>query len=222
MRAAGLVLAVLGLGLWPGCRKDEPSPENDRTIARLKEEADRQAEARAPPSGGPLAQGQKQTPEAVNDALAQLAAQGAEKQKSADAPPKLALPEGNATVHVGTAAVKLTGLSAAHTASGPRLSLSTEGLFLRVELAVQNVGKAPSKLDFAFAQVKDAQGGEHAVARDAQRLAGTRELSLELPPGERHDLVLYFEVPPEGPGRGWSLSLPAGVGGEQDVSLPLG
>lgn len=226
MRSARPLLLAPALALlWGAGCKDEPSPDNDRTLARLKEEADREAGKGQPPQKGPPhPQGPvsaQQMDQAVNDTLAKIAAES--KKEPADrAGQQVALPAENATVRLGPWAVKLLTMSASHTESGGKLTLSTEDLFLRAQLVTQNMGSKPAKLDLAFARVVDSKGGEHPLARDVQRLAGTKELSVELPAGERREFILYFEVPGEGPGKGWSLTLPAAAGGEQDVSIPLG
>ena len=147
--------------------------------------------------------------------LAGLAAkvEGAEERQ-------LKLPENNPTVHVDTVAVKLTGLEAAHTMKGSgKIGLTSEDLFVRVQLVAENVGKAPAKLDLDGARVQDAEGKPYGIARDVQALVGTRQLSRTWEAGERTDLVLVFEVPPSAVrGTGLTLVLPATSG---DVQLTL-
>jgi len=205
------LLAAAALLLGAGCSRGEPTPESDRTLARLKQEAERVA------AHGPGGRAPAQDP---NAGLATLAAAQADARPADGG--RLQLPEGNATVHVGTVAVKLLGLTASHAESTSRVTLTTEELFLRVQLITQNVGERAAKLDFNSVRVIDGRGGAWTLARDVQRLAGTRELAAPLEPMDRREYVLFFEVPRPGPTRGWSLLLSAPGGGEQDVSIPLG
>jgi hypothetical protein len=94
-------------------------------------------------------------------------------------------------------------------------------LFLRVHLLAQNVGKQPGKFDLSFARLMDVDGRSYALARDAQRVGGSRELERLFPVNERQELVLYFEVPNDAPGKRLRLILPQAVGGPGDVSIPL-
>jgi hypothetical protein len=214
-RPAKLLLPALAL-LWGAGCKEEPSPENDRTLARLKQEADRQAA-----QGGPGLQRGAPASEDPNDKLAKVAANAPRKPPEESGAP-VRLPDGNATVHVGQVAVKLLGMRAGQTEGRGAVTLSTDEQFLHAHLVAQNVGPRPAKLDLTFVRISAGAGVERSLARDVQRLVGTRELAVELAPDERQEFDLYFEVPREGPGKGWSLTLPAAVGGEQDVSIPLG
>lgn len=205
-RHGALLLAAATL--WGGCRKEEAAPpEEDRTLAKLRGEVDRVNR------GGAPAQAPGAAPEDPNARLAGLASGAAES-----AVPKLPLPENNPTVHVDTVAMKLTGLEATHTLKG-KVGLTSEDLFLRVALTAENVGPAPVKLDLDVASVKDAEGQAYGIARDAQVLAGTRQLARAWEAGERTELVLVFEVPPSAVrGPGLTLVLPATSG---DVQLAL-
>jgi hypothetical protein len=63
-----------------------------------------------------------------------------------------------------------------------------------------------------------AKGQEkNGIAPDAQRLAGTRTLTLSVSPHASTDVVLYFEAPALQPP--FTLSLPKPGGGE--VELPV-
>jgi hypothetical protein len=215
-RARWWLMAVAGLLCLASCRKDEPPPEPDldRTLRKLKEEAERTTarpgKPTPPPTGAPT--------EDPNAKLAQLAAgeqPGGREQ--------LGIPGENPTVYVGKVAVKMLGLWSSHVVEGGKLSLTTEELFLEVKLAAQNTGEAPARLDFGFAKVVDAEKHEWPLARDVQRLAGTNPVTQTIERGDRREYLLYFEVPRGGPGKGWVLLLPAGVGaGNEDVRIPLG
>lgn len=204
-----LLLAVASL--VGGCTKEEaPPPQDDRTLAKLRDEVDRVNRGGSQAAGPGTAEA-----EDPNARLAGLAAkvEGAEERQ-------LKLPENNPTVHVDTVAVKLTGLEAAHTMKGSgKIGLTSEDLFVRVQLVAENVGKAPAKLDLHGARVQDAEGKPYGIARDVQTLVGTRQLARTWEAGERTDVVLVFEVPPSAVrGTGLTLVLPATSG---DVQLTL-
>jgi hypothetical protein len=206
VRGALLLLAALA---W-GCKEEAAPPQEDRTLAKLRTEVDRVNKGGAP-TGPPSA---TQTPEDPHAKLAGLAA-GTDQDRSGP----IKLPEPNPTVHVDTVAVKLTGLEATHSVKGSgQMGLTTEDLFLRVALVAENVGQAGAKLDLGAARVVDGENKEYPIARDAQVLAGTRQLSRGWEPGERTDLVLLFEVPPPVLGSNLTLVLPAASG---DARLAL-
>ncbi|MBN1208096.1 MAG: hypothetical protein JXB05_24745 [Myxococcaceae bacterium] len=199
---------LLAAALTWGCTKEEAPPPEDRTLARLRAEVDRVNQGGAP-SGPPA---RAAAPEDPNASLADLAAaDGAQARK-------LPLPEKNDTQHVDTVAVKLTGLESSHSTKGGKLSLTTEELFLRVQLVTENVGAAPASLALDGARLVDTEGKEYPVARDAQIAAGTRELRRTWAPQERTEVVLFFELPPSAIGSGLTLVLPATSG---DVRLAL-
>jgi hypothetical protein len=200
---------LLAAALAWGCTKEEAPPQEDRTLAKLRAEADRVGKGGAP-SGPP---GRAQVPEDPNAGLATLATadEGASEHK-------LRLPEPNETKHVDTVAVKLTGLESSHSIKGGKLSLTTEELFLRVQLVAQNVGKEPAPMSMEGAKLVDEAGKEYAVARDAQITAGTRQLGRTWAPEERADVVLFFEIPPSALDADLTLVLPAASG---DVRLAL-
>lgn len=205
--AAVAAFAPLGACNRDGGGQGDPPPM-DRTLAKLKEAAERGDSAARPPP-------------AVEDPNAALAE--AATGERADEPTELRLPANNATVRLGSVAFKLVKLEASRAVRGGKLSLATDERFLRVELVGQNTGEASVSLDLGFARVVDGRQGEWALARDVQRMAGTKELAAPLPAGERRSYVLFFEIPRGGPREGWSLVLPAGVGsGNEDVRIPLG
>jgi hypothetical protein len=198
---------LLAAALAWGCEKEEPRTE-DRTIAKLRAEADRVGKGGAP-SGPPS---RLTPPPDPNANLAGLATADEEGSR------RLKLPEPNDTKHVDTVAVKLMALESSHSVKGGKLSLTTEELFLRAQLVAQNVGAAPAPLALEGARLVDAAGKEYPVARDAQIAAGTRELTHTWGPQERADVVLFFEIPPSALDSGLTLVLPASSG---DVRLPL-
>lgn len=209
-RNAWGALFLTAAALVGGCRKEEAPPQEDRTLAKLRNEVDRVNK------GGPAATAPNtQQPEDPNARLAGLATGADDLEEH-----KLKLPEPNNTVHVDAVAVKLTGLEATHTVKGSgKMGLTSEDVFLRVALAAENVGQAPAKLDLGGATVQDGEGKPYSVARDAQVLAGTRQLAHAWETGERSDVVLVFEVPPSAVrGSALTLVLPASGG---DVRLPL-
>lgn len=209
LNARGTLLLAAASLVW-GCQKEEAPPQQeDRTLAKLRDEVDRVNRGGAPTTG-PAA-----VPEDPNARLAGLAAKVEQAEER-----QLKLPENNPTVHVDSVAMKLTGLEAAHTMKGTgKIGLTTEELFLRVQLVAENVGKEPAKLDLDVARVQDAEGKTYSIARDVQALVGTRQLERTWEVGERTDVVFVFEVPPSAVhGPGLTLVLPATSG---DVQLAL-
>jgi hypothetical protein len=217
-RAPSPTLAFLTAALLVGgCTKESSTPEpgseaDSRTLQKLQEEA-----ARVKRGGAPSARPAPPT-EPEESRLAGLAA-----GMDDTATRKLRLPERNETVHVDTVAMKLTGLEVSHSVKGGSskvgLGITTEELFLRVELITQNVGQAPAPLSLDGVKVVDSKGQAHPLARDAQAVAGTRPLPTQWEPGQRTELVLLFEVPPEAvQDEGLVLGV-QGSGG--DVRIPL-
>lgn len=208
---SALLLAV-ALAWSGGCTKEEaPPPQEDRTLAKLRAEAERVDRGGAP--SGPPNKGlaPQENPNATLAGIASGEAGLAEE--------KLRLPEKNDTVHLGPLALKLMKLEATQSMQGSgKVGLATEDRFLRVELIAQNVGKAPAEVTLDGARVVDAAGKEFGVARDVQIVGGTRQLRRTWAPEERTEVVLLFELPPSSIGEGLTLVLPATSG---DVRLAL-
>lgn len=207
VRSSGVAALLWTAALLGGCTKEEPVPE-DRTLEKLRAEVDRVNRGGAPAN----------PPLAVDDPRARLASRAAGHEEKA--PPPLTLPAKNETVHASTVALKLTGLEALHSVRGSgAVGLTTDELFLRVELVTQNVGSAPVALALGGARLRDAWGKEYTLARDAQMLAGTRPLERTWEPDKREPLVLLFELPPAALASGLTLLLPTGSG--EDARIPL-
>ncbi|WP_342375778.1 hypothetical protein NVS55_31430 [Myxococcus stipitatus] len=209
--AARLLAAAL---LWGGCTKEETPPEamgtaEERTLQKLRQEVDRVNQGGRPATGPEAARG------APNEQLAGLAA-GLDEA----VPKKLGVPEPNETVHVDTVAMKLTALESSHSVKGSgKMGVTSEDLFLRVQLISQNVGPKPASLDLDSAKVVDAKGASYPLARDAQALAGTRPLRRTWALEERSDVILLFELPPPVLREGALHLVLQGTGGE--VRIPL-
>ncbi len=203
---APLALAIAAVAVLAACKEERPpSGEEARTLAKLKAEVDRMG-----PRGA--------ADESPNPRLKALVA-GERPQEELLGPRKL--PSPNPTVHVGTVAVKLGGLTVEHTVGAGKVALTSEDVFVHVQLAAQNVGTAPATADFAFTALADKAGNSYPLARDAQKLAGTRELRAALPPNQPVELHLYFEAPLSAVDKGLTLVFPPAVGGEADVHLTL-
>jgi hypothetical protein len=211
---ASVALLTAAALLMGGCTKEESAPGaqgggDDRTLQKLRAEVDRVNQ------GGHPTQGPEST---RGDPNANLAGLAAGLDESAER--KLPLPEANNTVHVEALAVKLTGLESSHSVKGSgKVSLTTEELFLRVQLVTQNVGATPLTLDLGGAKVAGAGGQEVPLARDAQAVVGTRPLRRTWAPEERTDVVLLFEVPPSVLREDGLHLVLQGSGG--DVRIPL-
>jgi hypothetical protein len=207
-RARGLAALLCSAALLGGCTKEEPAPNEDRTLAKLRQEVDRVSQGGAT-SGPPTA-----PTEDPNARLAGLAA-----GRDEDEVKQLAPPASNGTVHVGSCAVKLTNLEALHSLRGSsKVGLTTDELFLRTQLIIQNVGTAAADLSLSGAKVVDAVGKEYPIARDAQTLAGTRKLDQTWEPDRRDSAILLFELPPAAIAPGLTLVLPT-IGGEARIAL---
>ena len=181
-----------------------------RTLQKLRAEADRVKQ-------GGAASARPEAPREPESRLAGLAA-----GMNESGPRKLRLPERNDTVHVDTVAMKVTGLESSHSVKGSGksgLGLTTEDLFLRVELITQNVGKTPAPLSLAGARLTDAKGQTYPLARDAQAVAGTKPLPTLWAPEQRTELVLLFEVTAEAVQDDGLALVVQGSGG--DVRIPL-
>ncbi|WP_223636896.1 hypothetical protein [Corallococcus sp. EGB] len=213
-RSLAFLTAALLLG---GCTKETSTPEGGpeadaRTLEKLRAEADRVKQ------GGAPARRPVPPPEPEESKLAGLAAGMGDH-----GPRKLRLPEHNDTVHVDTVAMKVTGLEASHSVKGGSskvgLGLTTEDLFLRVELITQNVGGMPAPLTLDGAKLTDAKGQTYPLARDAQAVAGTKPLPSTWAPEQRTEVVLFFEVPPDAVQDDGLALVVRGSGG--DVRIPL-
>ncbi|RKG95181.1 hypothetical protein D7V97_37675 [Corallococcus sp. CA053C] len=216
-RAPSCSLALLTAALLAGgCTQESAAPgagqdADARTLQKLRAEADRVKQggtASAPPAP------RQQEPESR---LAGLAA-----GMNESGPRNLRLPARNDTVHVDTVAMKVTGLASSHSVKGSGkggLGLTTEDLFLRVELITQNVGKTPAPLSLDGARLTDAKGQAYPLARDAQAVAGTKPLPTTWAPEQRTEVVLLFEVTPEAVQDDGLALVVQGSGG--DVRIPL-
>ncbi len=187
-------LAMLGCPPAP-----KPSEGDEERLIRKLEEAARQV---PPPPR-----------EAPNEALAELATGGRRQVRRK-------LPPDNPTVHLGTVALRLAGLTTTHQVTGGKISLTTEDLFLRVDLLAQNVGERPVSLDFSSVQLRWPGTPAVGVARDAQLAAGTRPLQRSFAPNDRQELVFFFEIPDEALQPGLRLVFPPAVGAGE-VRIPL-
>lgn len=206
LRATLLVSLLL---LTAGCpeKKSGAPSEEERTLQKLKE---------AQAMGGDV-QGPPTPQENPNEKLAAIAAQGSSDESGARP-----LPAKNETVHLGTVALKVVGVSTSPIVTGTKLQLTTDQTFLIVRLYAQNVGEREQELDLSMAAVKGDGELDFALARDAQRVAGTKELRQTFGPAasaQRQELVLIFEVPKGSFGKGLKLVLTSP--GVDPVTLPL-
>jgi hypothetical protein len=211
-----LSVGLLAPLLLSGCTREE-APQEDRAMQILRAEADRVAKGghqKTAPTE-PAAQAKEQAHEAQ---MAELVASEKERDLQMKAH---RLPSDNATAHAGNVAVKVTSFSSGHSAKGARAAVTTDRVFLRVELAAQNVGKDPAQVDFAFTQVRLGNDAPFALARDAQVTAGTRNLAQSLAPDARVALTLFFEADPSALGKGLALVIPPEVANAKEVRIPL-
>jgi hypothetical protein len=192
----GLVIAGLAL-LLAGCpkEKEETPNQDDRLLKKLQAEKDRLA------NGGSAARPALPVDSEQPNPLAQRAAMP-------DKPKTLSLP-GDPSFAAGKAALRISGVETSHNVAGDKLSLTTDDYFFKVTLTAQVPGGGP--VDLSAAKLV-AGGQDYPIARDAQRLAGTHELTRTLTDDEKLDVVLFFEAPMAAVAPGLKLVVAGGDG----------
>lgn len=185
---------MAALAAVAGC--DRPPPADERTLQRLAEEAARQRQR------------------AETERLAEVAVTPpAQTRKTLPVPkqPRLV---------AGPLQMEVVALTLSQVVEGEKVSLGTEDRFLRVQLEVRNLSSREASADLSQAVLVGAGKRTWGIARDVQRLAGTRALRSGLAPGESRDFVMFFEVPEAALSSGLSLSVPeAGRNGDGVISL---
>lgn len=211
MTGVGFVGAMAGLCLLAaGCRREQPPPPpSDRTLDRLRSEVERVN------AGGAMATAPDQ-PEDPNQHLAALAA-GQGTAPGPEGPLDSARVGGTASG--GGLTATLRSAETSHRLQGKAMALTTEELFLKLEVELSTGAARHLAIDRA---VVTSEEGDHPMARDAQILAGTRQLGFDLAAGETRQVTLLFEVPRtsvlQGP---LVLSLPQSEQGNSEVRLEL-
>lgn len=190
------LLAAAGLAL-AGCPKaDEQPPADDRLLQKLQAEKDRlQKNGEVPklPVAAPIA--------AEPNPLAQRAAMP-------DAPKVLPVP-GNPDFACGKAACRVSSVETAHSVATDKTTLTSDDYFVKVIVTAQLAAGGP--VDLSSATLVNGEQ-TFAIARDAQSLAGTRELNRTAKPGEKLEATLYFEAPKAAIGPGLKLKVAGGDG----------
>ena len=105
----------------------------------------------------------------------------------------------------GKLLVRLNGAETSQTAAGDRVKLSTNEQFLRVDLKLKAAETA--EVDLSAAAIK-AGDEVFTIARDAQRVVGTKNLTRAINAGEAFETVLMFELPEAAIAKGITLQLP--------------
>jgi hypothetical protein len=207
-QALQVLVAVATLGTAVGCDRSSAAgvgeagwTTEDRTLQRLREEVATRAEAQTDRE--------------------RLAA-------AATAPPsaaKQALPlPGQPRTALGPLQLEVVALAASQVVEGEKVSLATGDRFLRIQLLVKNGGRQPAEADLTQAVLVGSGQRTWGIARDVQRLAGTKLLQSELAPGESRDFVLFFEVPQAALAGGlrlWAAGAGARAGGNEDGVISL-
>lgn len=170
-------------------------PGDDRLLAKLKAEKDR--EAKEGPTVPPTNVEPPPKDEQVNP-LAEFAAKGTQKRE-------LALPA-KTTLQVGKVSLRVNALEATHTV-GQGISVTTDDWFVMV--SVNAIGPDGESVDLTtaylerdgkqFPHARDAQAAGHKPGRGAASKDGTA-------------LTAYFEVPKELLGPGLTFVVPDGTG----------
>ena len=191
--ASSIALGLLLAGCPKG--KDESVPADDRLLQKLQAEKNR------------LDQGGQAPKPAVPPVLPEpdpLAARAA----MPDAPktlPMLGAPD----FSCGAGACRIASIETSHNVAGAKMALTSGEYFVKIVLSAQLPKGGP--LDFSDAKLVSG-ANEYPLARDAQTLAGTRELSRTLKPGEKVELVLFFEAPKAAIAPGLKLIVAGGDG----------
>lgn len=111
-------------------------------------------------------------------------------------------------------------LTSQRTVKNEKTAVTSGDAFLSVDLVMVNVGDQPAHLDLQGVKVRSASGETFPIARDAQVIAGRRDLAFSVPPQERARAVLLFELPESALAKGFDLLIPA-TGGQPEEALPL-
>lgn len=173
----GAFAFLLGL-LLLGCPKAEAPAADDRLLEKLqaeKDRLDRSGQAPRPAPSAPLAEPSPLAARAVMP----------------DGPKTLPL-TGSPDFVCGKGACRISSVETSHSVSTEKMALTSDDCFFKVIVSAQVAGGGP--LDATAAKLISGPT-EYPIARDAQRLAGSRELSRTLKPDEQVELVLYFEAP---------------------------
>lgn len=203
------VAVLLCAALLGGCteKPQEPTPNDDRTLARLRQEVDRVNKGGAPAVA----------PDAPSDPNARLAGLAASREQDSVKNYPLAAPQ---PVQVDTLSIQPQALEAMHSLRGSgKVGLTTTDLFVRVTLKVQNTGDKPLNVTLSGARLVDAAGQSYPIARDAQTVGGTRVLDHTWAREQGEVLVLFFELPAPAVAAGLGLLIPTLSG--QDARVPL-
>jgi hypothetical protein len=189
--------AALAALLFLGCPKPAEPPQEDRLLAKLRAEKDREAREGALP-GAPVPDLNNPSFNTGEDPLAKTAAEPPAETKPLKLPEKIEFTSGKLLV-------RLNGAETSQTAAGNRVKLSTNEQFLRVDLKLKAVEAA--EVDLGAATLK-AGDETFAIARDAQRVVGTKNLTRAINAGEAFETVLMFELPEAALAKGVTLQLP--------------
>jgi hypothetical protein len=195
-----LVAAALLLTACPD-KKPEQATGDDRLLARLKAEKER--EQRDGPMVAPTAPAELPKDEPVNP-LAEFAAKGTQKKE-------LALP-GKTLLQVGKTSLRLNALEASHTV-GEKISVTTDEWFVRVSF--EATAAEPTAIDLTTAHL-ELDGKTFGYARDAQAASRLKAAATAVPGGA--PVIVYFETPPEALAKGLTLVVP---GEKEEARLEL-
>ncbi len=170
-------VAALGLMLL-GCPKPEAVSAEDRLLKKLQAEKDRLEKGGTPARPSLPAAPAEPSPLAVRAAMPDV--------------PKTLPIAGSPDFSCGLAACRVSSVETSHSIGGEKMSLTSDDYFIKVVLSAQRVGGGA--LDLSAAKLV-AGSHEYPIARDAQLLAGSRELSVSLEPDQKVERVLLFEAP---------------------------
>jgi hypothetical protein len=191
---APLITASLGVVLL-GCPKDEAPPAEDRLLKKLQAEKDRLD------NGG-------QAPRPATAPIVPEPNPLAARAAMPDAPKTMPI-TGAPDFSCGPGACHVSSIETSHSVAGAKMSLTSDDYFVKIALTVQMPRGGP--FDFTGAKLVNGTD-EYPIARDAQTLAGTRELTRTLKPDEKAEVILYFEAPKAALAPGMKLVVAGGDG----------
>ena len=132
----------------------------------------------------------------------------ADRISTPDAPKALKIP-GATQLSCGIGVCRVSLVETSHTVSVGKTSLTSEDSFIKVVVAIEAADAGT--LDLSGAKLVSGTD-EFQIAPDAQKLAGTRQLSRHFTHPERFEAILFFEVPDAVVAAGLKLYVAGGDG----------
>lgn len=132
-------------------------------------------------------------------------------------PARALTPPDGGLVRADGIGIRIGQLRVLQTIEGKKTRITSSDTFLVAELLIRNAGQHEAAVDLTLATVKSPSGMSAGIARDAQVLAGRRELAFVVNPEQSVRAEVFFELPQEEIREGLLLVLPDAAGGEDEV-----